>query len=635
VSKLYGWTGRILKIDLSAGKTATVDSSNLVKKYVGGKGLNHRLAWDEIPSDAGPFDPQNRLLISVGPLTGTPAPTSGRTAIGGVAAQTFPPMYSHSGLGGWFGAELKYAGYDSIIISGKAPTPVYLWINDDSVEIREAGSLWGLGAYDAQKRLKEIHGKNVRSLVIGPAGERLSRIAILLTDTENAAGQGGYGGVAGSKNLKGICVKGSGKIRVSHPKELLNLRRELAPDPKKNPVVRGGKWVFDKQVVEHVPYPRNNTSCTHACDRSCWFEFHDVPRKTRPGLHAGRWGCIGPFTIGWQSPMGYHWPLWWQGFEGGFEATEMINQYGLNEWELLGGMVPWLVMADREGVLEDKRFDKIKPVTPDNPEWWVNFLTTVAYREGIGDLLSEGVSRAIKELGSEQYGETIYHGRRKIPTKISLQEAWGYAAHWSGRGIHAVLEFPRWLIEALIWMTATRDPLNDTHIVAKDEWMQEFKSAPYESSKGPEIAVWNENRSELKSSLPLCDWSFPIPHKSDAESRLFSAVTGFELDEMDLDRIAERNKNMQRALLVRNYDRSRQIELNEIIPWFKRPDATKGIPIDEEKFNSLVDAYYELRGWETKTGRPTRATLERLDLKDVADVLEAIGKLPASPQCRE
>ncbi len=628
MTKPYGWTGMLLKVDLFAGKIERMDDTHLVKRFIGGKGLNHRLAWEFIPEKAGPFDPENALLISVGPLTGTPAPTSGRTEIGGIAAQSLPSMCAHSGVGGWFGAELKYAGYDAMVITGKAERPVYLWIEDHQVEIRDARQLWGLGCYDTQQRLKEIHGQNVRALVIGPAGEHRSRIAILLTDTENAAGQGGYGGVAGSKNLKAVCVRGTGSVRVAHPDALLQIRHELAPSPRKSPVERGDKWMYDKEIVNHVPYPRNTTSCTHACDRACWFEFRSVPRKTRPGLHAGRWGCIGPYTTGWQHPMGYNWPLWHQGFEGGFEATEMINQYGLNEWELLAGMVPWLVMGHHEGVLTDKRFDIIKPVTPDKPEWWMTLVKAITYRQGIGDLLAEGMSRTISELGTRQYGETIYRGNRKMPTPISLQEAWGYAGHWSGRGIHSVREFPHWLLEALVWMTATRDPLDDTHIMARDEWMAEFNQNPYEGTKGAEIAIWNENRSELKSSLTLCDWSFPIPTQSDAESRLFSAVTGIEMDEKGLDMMGERNKNMQRALLVRNYGRDRATEEGEITPWFKRPDATRGIVICEKKFARLVDTYYGLRGWDKTTGRPTPETLERLKLSDIAADLKARGMLP-------
>jgi len=628
MSDLCGWTGKMLKVDLSRGKTQTVDIGDLVKKFIGGKGLNHRLAWDLIPPDVGPFDARNYLFISVGPLTGTPAPTSGRTEIGGIAAQSYPSMYAHSGVGGWFGAALKYAGYDSIAITGKSASPVYLWINDGQAEIRDAGRLWGRGAYDTQILLKKRHGQEARALVIGPAGENCSRIAVLLSDTENAAGQGGYGGVAGSKNLKAICIKGTGAVQIAHPRELLRLRSDLAPTAEKNPVKRGGKWIYDDQPVENVLYPRNRTACTHACDRSCWFEFRDVPRKTRPGLHSGRWGCIGPYAIGWQHPFGCDWPLWWQGFEGGFETTEMMNQYGLNEWEVLGGMVPWLVMGDREGVLTDKRFDIIKPVLPDKPAWWINFLEVVTYRRGIGDLLAEGVSRTIAALGTQQYGETLYRGERRVQTQISLQEAWGYAGHWSGRGIHAARKFPHWLLEAMTWMTATRDPLDDTHIQAKDEWMQAFEKSPYKGTKGAEIVIWNENRSELKSSLTLCDWSFPMPDRSDAESRLFAAVTGIAMTENELDRVGERCKNMQRALLVRNYDRNRERELQEIMPWFSRPDATQGIAIDPTKFNIMVDTYYKQRGWNQQTGRPIRATLERLDLKDVADTLADAGKLP-------
>lgn len=628
MSDLYGWTGNILKVDLSQGTTHTVDSTELVWKHIGGKGLNHRLAWNEIPANADAFDAENCLLISVGPLTGTPAPSSGRAEVGGVAAQTYPPMYSHSGVGGWFGAELKFAGYDSLVITGKAASPVYLWIHDDTVEIRDAKRLWGLGTYDTQKELARIHESQVRSLAIGPAGENRSRIAVLLTDTENAAGQGGFGGVAGSKNLKAICVKGSGKVRIAHPEELLRLRKELQPQPDKNPVERWGPWPYDGHTVENVPYPRNVTSCTHSCDRHCFREFRDVPRVTRPGRRAGRWGCIGPYTIGWMHPYGTQWPLWWQGLEGGFETTELINQYGLNEWELLGGMVPWLVMSYREGVLTDKGFDALKPVNPDSTEWWARLLHMIAFCEGIGDLLAEGTSRAIDILGRAQYGETMYSGERPIPTQINLQEAWGYAGHWSGRGIQSIQPFPHWLIQALVWMTATRDPLDDTHTQARQEWLDEFVRSPYEGSKGAEIAIWNEHRSELKSSLTLCEFVFPMPHRMDAESRLYSAVTGRETTEAELDAIGERNKNMQRALLIRNYDRSREQELREIMPWFKRPDGTQAIAIDEAKFNQLVDTYHELRGWDKSTGRPTRATLERLDLKDIADALESENKLP-------
>ncbi len=227
MSELYGWTGKILRVDLSSGQISTVDTSKYVPKFIGGKGLGNRIAWEEIPKGVGAFDPENRLIVTNGPLTGTMSPTSGKGSVCGIGAQQLPEQHSWSAVGGWFPAELKFAGYDAIIIQGKAPYPSYLWVHDAEVEIKDASKLWGLGTYDTQKELKVIHGDGVRSLAIGPAGENLSRIAILLTDTENACGQGGFGGVAGSKNLKAICVRGSKSVRVARPEVVSNPFRHL------------------------------------------------------------------------------------------------------------------------------------------------------------------------------------------------------------------------------------------------------------------------------------------------------------------------------------------------------------------------------------------------------------------------
>lgn len=144
------------------------------------------------------------------------------------------------------------------------------------------------------------------------------------------------------------------------------------------------------------------------------------------------------------------------------------------------------------------------------------------------------------------------------------------------------------------------------------------------------MAIWNENRSEFKCSLILCDWAFPMPYFASAEAYLYSAVTGNDITTQEVDRIGERLKNLQRAVLIRNHDRTRQAEVGEILPFFKRPDGSKGISIDEEEFAVMVDHYYEQRGWDKATGWPTRSKLEELDLKDVADALENLGKLPAS-----
>ncbi|MEM2936672.1 MAG: aldehyde ferredoxin oxidoreductase N-terminal domain-containing protein, partial [Candidatus Bathyarchaeia archaeon] len=198
---LSGWVGKILRINLSSGKVETGSSRKYAEKYIGGRGMAARIAWEEIPPNIDAYDPENRLIIITGPLTGTLAPTSGgRMTVCGVAPQAYPkPKYTRSSIGGDWGAELKYAGYDGLVVHGKADAPVHVWINDGKVEIRDAARLWGLDTYATQRMIASELGRDVKTLCIGPAGESLVRISIIQSGLENAAGQGGFGAVKGSK----------------------------------------------------------------------------------------------------------------------------------------------------------------------------------------------------------------------------------------------------------------------------------------------------------------------------------------------------------------------------------------------------------------------------------------------------
>ncbi|MDD4635121.1 MAG: aldehyde ferredoxin oxidoreductase N-terminal domain-containing protein [Dehalococcoidales bacterium] len=637
MSELYGWAGNILDIDLGSGRISKIATEKYAFEYIGGKGLMHCLAWEHIPKGTSAFSPDNCLMLSTGPLTGTPAPTSGRMEVGGVSPQSIPEMYSHSGIGGWFGPKLKYSGFDAVIIRGAAPSPCYVCITDGNAEIRDARYLWGLGTYATQHELKRIHGKDSCNLVIGPAGEKKSRIAIMLTDSGNAAGQGGFGGVAGSKNLKAISVKGSGSIRIARPVELLQRRSDIARIPAKNPLTQYEDLEYFGQTLKNIPWPRFKLSCSQSCDRYCMPALLNVPRSTRGGFHCSDFACIGKLAAGWQQSddhgeePGVEWPLWSHNIERGLEVIELTNDLGLNQYEILGGMVPWLVMCAHEGLFSASETGLI--IEPEKPEWWVKLLNQIAYRQDFGDLLAEGTSRAISTLGKEKFGETIYTGIRRYkgvdrPTPVSLQQAWGYAAHYSGRGINASLPYPDWLLRALTWMTQTRDSNNDTHHRSKADDLEKFKKDPYKSDIGPKMAIWDEHRSEIKCSLTLCDWAFPIVHFSSAESKFLSAVTGRDTSEEELDFIGERLKNLQRAVLIRNHDRSREQEVNEILPFFKRPDGTTGSIIDEGGFSLMVDNYYKQRGWDTITGWPTRTKYEQLGLGHVADEMARLGLLP-------
>jgi aldehyde:ferredoxin oxidoreductase len=217
----HGYAGSYLDIDLTTRSIKTKDTMPYAREYIGGRGIASRLAWETIPPRTGPFDPENRLLIFTGPLAGTVAPTSGRTFVMAVSPRTYPLSWvTFSTLGGWFAGEMKFAGFDGMVIGGKADSPVYIYVENGKAMIRDASDLWGMGTRETQIRLKERHGDKAQILCIGQAGENLSRMSTIQHAEENAAGRSGLGGVPGSKNLKAIVVRGTGGVSVARPAEL-------------------------------------------------------------------------------------------------------------------------------------------------------------------------------------------------------------------------------------------------------------------------------------------------------------------------------------------------------------------------------------------------------------------------------
>ena len=239
-----GWVGKILRVDLTSGKISESSTFDYVPKFIGGRGLGAKICWDEVSSGVGALDPENRLVLATGPLQGTLAPTSGRLTVVGKSPQTGPmESYVRSGVGGHFAPELKWAGYDALIIQGKASKPVYLWITDHKAEILDAAGLWGLDTYQTQQMIWKLHGDKTRAMVIGKAGEKRSRIASILTDTGNASSQGGFGGVMGSKNLKAIAIRGTGSVTVARPKELMQLTHDI-------------QRLFSRKSLKRIPFSR-------------------------------------------------------------------------------------------------------------------------------------------------------------------------------------------------------------------------------------------------------------------------------------------------------------------------------------------------------------------------------------------
>ena len=302
-----GWAGKILRVDLTRGTVEEQATSDYVPDYVGGRGIAARIAWDELRPDVGAFDPDNLLMFFTGPLTGTTAPCSGRVEVCGRGPQGYPhEWFTRSGMGGRWGAELKYAGYDGLVIRGCAEHPVYLWLHDGKAEVRDATSLWGLGTYETQRRLIAELGRGVRVAAIGQAGENLSRIAVINTETESAAGQGGFGAVMGHKKLKAIAVAGSLPIPIANPDEFYRKSRAIAQE------CHGPFWAAEqarkKSGARPGPYREKPWACSQQCPAPCAVYYKDVPGVVfQKRKYSGQMHCVAGVFPGLGPDHFYNW----------------------------------------------------------------------------------------------------------------------------------------------------------------------------------------------------------------------------------------------------------------------------------------------------------------------------------------
>ena len=647
-SNVGGWAGKILRVDLTSGEIWVESSIEYGQRYLGGRGVAARLAWEEIPPGTGPFDPENRLMIGVGPLTGTSAPNSGRTTICSLSPQAHPyEWFTYSSVGGYWGPMLKYAGYDMIVIQGASSRPVYLWIDDDLVELRDAKALWGQGIMLTQRRLREQHGPDVRTLAIGQAGENRCRIATIGTGTGSAAGQGGFGAVLGAKRLKAIAVRGSKGIPIAHPEAFSDCTLAVARSVEA-PCGCPAPSALDPSRV--AKFGQRYAACTQGCVGASRCLTNRAYGKVAGVVHPEKeyGGLLTCVSVGFATSPG-----WKIGFQAGFELAQISHDYGINHWDLLVGMVPWLRHCHQENLLPDLDGE---PFDLDSAYFWDRLLHKIVFREGIGDALAEGGVRAATLLG---FGEDLISDH---------YAAWGFAGHWDGRGDFSnVIIFPYWLVTALQWALSTRDPLSSGHGYAQNAMMWSTMRTPeeglnwetladagakvygtrqavhplsgYEAKAFP--AVWHGHRSVMKDSLTLDDQVYPLIYSNrtpdhfsrpdgmegpSVEYHMFRLATGMAISEDEFERMAERVFNLERALQVRNWHRSRRVD-EAVIPYFEQveqwvnPLVGTGQKLDRRKFAGLLDEYYRLRGWDPETGVPKRAKMEELDLSDVAEQL--------------
>jgi aldehyde:ferredoxin oxidoreductase len=664
-----GWVGKILRVDLTSRKISEISTFDYVPKFLGGRGLGAKICWDEVPPEVGAFDPENRLIFATGPLQGTLAPTSGRFMVLGKSPQTAPrESFCRSGVGGHFAPELKWAGYDALIIQGKASKPVYLWITEGKAEILDATRLWGLDTYQTQQMIWKLHGNKTRVMVIGRAGENRSRIACILTDSGDASGQGGFGGVMGSKNLKAIAVRGTGTVTVAKPKELMETsyyiqklfsRKPLNSNPYQ-PEEKGFKYniwgggygrgslsLLPGEVLDLCNDPSSGYSQTpdgcFACPVSC------RSRVKGPDITTGVAFCAQSYmyleSMVDKPEKGYSKVTW--------QAAKLADLYGINAYELMA-IIPWLSDCYREKLITEEGIGlPLKEIG----SW--NFISMllhkIADREGFGDLLAEGGQRAAAKLGgkAERLSWMYYPRAGKFG---------GYREHWVYLG-----GFPTGYavpVLALMWVLDNRDALV-SHSYISMLWGAAFTigqnaltavpekifpilkpvmKAAYGSEEAAEFFrsdgknlnwKWSapvvkryHQYSLLKDSYIVCDILFPYlfnanssDHVGDVtlESRLYSAATGIDMSLEESCQKGEMLCTLERALAVRDGRTCKDDILRDL--YFEKEDAG-GRKYLREDLERSKSEYYRLMGWDVGSGIPTESTLKRSGLKDVAEDLQ-------------
>jgi aldehyde:ferredoxin oxidoreductase len=628
----FGYAGEILKVDLSDGKITKLNTADYADKYLGGRGIAARLYWEMVPPHVKAFDPENHLIFVTGPVAGFPRFAGCRSQICGKSPQMNPEFFSYANLGGSWGAWLKYAGYDGLVISGKAEHPVYLYLDDHGkVEIRDASHLWGKNTIETQNLLHAELGNDARVFGIGPAGENQVYFATALAADHSLAG-GGLISVIGSKKLKAIAMKvDERKIPQAAYPEKLNALAKQAVD------IYARNWEDGHQKTL-----TGKISACYGCVRGCSRRMYEAENGQK-------------FRSYCQSTMVYLIPAMQYSQENGAEisrfATRLCDKYGLDSM-VMQPLIDWLNLCYKAGILNENEtglpLSKIG-----SAEFIETLVKKISYRQGFGDILARGTISAAEYVGK---------GSQKLLSKAGVATRTGEKQDYDARLI---------LANALIYATEPRKPIQLLHSIAlplrrwvnwhdglsdgllSSEVFRDIAERHWGSPAAGDLTTYEgkalaakmiQDYGYAKESLILCDATWPIyqvssidPSVGNAtlESRIASAITGRDLDEAALLEIGERVFNLQRMILLREgwggnkgdilLDYLHEEPLEEVywsaecmVPGKNgQVDSRKGAVVVRNDFKKLKGEYYALRGWDSN-GLPTKSKLKELQLADVA-----------------
>ena len=614
---MYGYAGRMLIVDLTTGKT-TVEPLNedYAKKYIGGIGLGMRLLFDYSKPGADPFSPDNPLILTTGPISGTMWPTGGNGhAFVSKSPQTFG--IGESKAHGSFGTELKRAGYDAVIISGKAERPVYLWIDDDSVQLVDALKLVGKSPCETEDMIKEELGDYyIRVAAIGLAGEKLSRIACIVNDKTRAAGRTGLGAVMGSKNLKAIAVRGTRDVTVAKPDEFLEYVKEFhermkGPATQKYRTLGTSENILVHNSLSCMPTRNYRNSRFEGAEKVSGEVLNEKYVTKIIGCSSCAMRCEhvvavteGPYT-NTMTRMEYE-SLWALGpfcgvdrLDAIIKAMDLCNYYGIDS--ISAGVIAGFAMDCYEsGILTKKDMDGID-ANFGNAEAMVKLVEKIGKREGIGDVLANGVKFAAERIGK---------GSEKLALAIKGVEVTGYDLRCLKTA-------------ALGFAVSFRGADHNRHGAYAFDVKGKVNRLIAERGRGKLVRDM-EDVYNLIDSFIVCKFSRGTYYKElEDMAKLYTLVTGFEMTPSLLKTAGERINNIARLFNVREGlgrkdDNLPYKVMNEPIP---DEGPSKGAFVSQAELDLLLDDYYESRGWTMK-GVPTEEKLKELGMEDLPQIIE-------------
>ncbi len=632
----FGYSGEILKLDLSDRKITRENTADYASRYLGGRGFAARLFWDMVPPEAKALGSDNCIIFTTGPTTGFFGIAGCRWQVCGKSPLHKPEAFNYGNLGGKWGPALKAAGFDALAVKGKADRPVYIYLRDGEVQIRDASSLWGKGTFDTIDALRKDVGQDVSVATIGPAGERQVIYANVLAD-EGASGGGGMGAVMGSKNLKAIAVAGSKTPVAADPARLQQIvdRIKYFRGP---PSSRPAPW-----EVAGVTFKEDCYGCSIGCSRLMY-----------NGENGRKYKNFCQQTSIYERAATQYYGQW---NESRLKAVRLCDNYTLDSG-VMAPMVNWLLDCYKEGIITEAETGL--PLSKIGTAEFIEKLThMVAYREGFGEALAHGLHYAATYIG---------------PKAVEIMWRWVATRSYECRDYDPRL----FITTAIFYATEPRRPIAQLHGVSRIcmSWMRRTPEANFTTADlreaarrwwGGEIAAdfstyegkalaakLIQDAYYAKDSLILCDLMFPLmmvnspgDHVGDPtlENQIYSAITGRETDREGLLKMGERICNLLRAINLRmgwqgrrddvllDYFHTQPLKKGEV---FFHPETTMpgkngeliskvGSVVDRDQFEQLKTDYYLLRGWDVNTGYPTQARLEELGLSDIVPDLANRG----------